>query len=102
MIPLPRSLAYDYGRDGPYLLLQASLCEQALALRAQSEQHEAATGGPLRAAMRHPTHLLFTWVNQLVRQSTTFGAPDQAVRFGDACSRCWPVWAHRFDAAIGQ
>lgn len=42
--------------------------QQALAIREQLEAFEKSRGGPLSGALRHKTHLLFTWLNDLVRQ----------------------------------
>jgi non-heme Fe2+,alpha-ketoglutarate-dependent halogenase len=41
---------------------------QAGALRKQLEEFERSQGGPLKGSLRHKTHLLFTWLNDLVRQ----------------------------------
>jgi hypothetical protein len=39
----------------------------AAALRARLEAFERETGGPLKGALRHKSHLLFTWLADLVR-----------------------------------
>lgn len=40
---------------------------QATELRQRLENFEREQGGPLKGALRHKTHLLFTWLNDLVR-----------------------------------
>jgi phytanoyl-CoA dioxygenase PhyH len=40
---------------------------EAAELRARLEQFEADEGGPLQGALRHKSHLLFTWLARLVR-----------------------------------
>jgi non-haem Fe2+, alpha-ketoglutarate-dependent halogenase len=42
---------------------------QAHALREQLETFERAQGGPLKGALRHKTHLLFPWLNELIRNT---------------------------------
>ena len=42
--------------------------DQAHALRERLEAFERTQGGPLKGSLRHKTHLLFTWLNDLVRQ----------------------------------
>ena len=41
--------------------------EEAIAYRRALERFEAASGGPLRGDLRHKSHLLFTWLGDLVR-----------------------------------
>ena len=41
--------------------------DAATELRRRLEAHEAATGGPLKGGLRHKTHLLFSWLGDLVR-----------------------------------
>ena len=56
-----------YRRDGFHFPLPVLSRAEAAALRARLETVEAAQGGPLKAAMRHKPHLLFPWLNELVR-----------------------------------
>jgi non-heme Fe2+,alpha-ketoglutarate-dependent halogenase len=42
--------------------------QQALAIRERLEEYERQSGGPLKGSLRHKTHLLFTSLNDLVRQ----------------------------------
>jgi ectoine hydroxylase-related dioxygenase (phytanoyl-CoA dioxygenase family) len=41
--------------------------EQANSLRMNLEEFERSHGGPLKGALRHKSHLLFSWLNDLVR-----------------------------------
>ena len=43
--------------------------EAALELRARLEQFERAQGGPLQGALRHKSHLRFTWLSDLVHNA---------------------------------
>ncbi|MGH7044092.1 MAG: phytanoyl-CoA dioxygenase family protein [Acetobacteraceae bacterium] len=56
-----------YRRDGFHFPLDILAQAEAAALRARLESVEAAQGGPLKASMRHKPHLLFPWLNELVR-----------------------------------
>lgn len=49
---------------------------QATALRARLEAFEAASGGPLKGAFRHKTHLLFAWLADLVHHDTILNAVE--------------------------
>ena len=49
---------------------------QAADLRARLEAYEAATGGPLKGAFRHKTHLLFAWLAELVHHATILDAVE--------------------------
>ena len=49
---------------------------QAAALRARLEAYEAASGGPLKGAFRHKTHLLFAWLADLVHHATILDAVE--------------------------
>jgi non-haem Fe2+, alpha-ketoglutarate-dependent halogenase len=40
---------------------------RALEIRARLEEFERSRGGPLHGSLRHKTHLLFPWLNELVR-----------------------------------
>jgi len=53
--------------------------EEAQRYRAKLEAHEAATGGPLKAAMRHQTHLLFTWADELIRHPAILDRVEELI-----------------------
>jgi non-heme Fe2+,alpha-ketoglutarate-dependent halogenase len=46
----------------------------ALELRSKLEAFERSSGGPLRGDLRHKSHLLFTWLADLVRESSIVDA----------------------------
>lgn len=56
-----------YHRTGYHFPLDILSPAEAAAARARLEATEAALGGPLKAAMRHKPHLLFPWLNALIR-----------------------------------
>ncbi len=56
----------QFKRDGYYFPVRAMPVAEALAVRAKLEAHEKRAGGPLKGALRHKSHLLFTWLWDLV------------------------------------
>ena len=56
----------QFEREGFYFPVRAMPNAEALAVRAKLEAHEKSAGGPLKGALRHKSHLLFTWLWDLV------------------------------------
>ena len=56
-----------YRRDGYVAPLRVMSEDAALALRARLEEAEAAAGGPLQGKLRFKPHLIFTFLDDLVR-----------------------------------
>lgn len=56
----------QYRQDGYFAPLRIMPSTQAASLRARLEAHERDAGGPLSGHLRHKTHLLFTWLWELV------------------------------------
>jgi non-haem Fe2+, alpha-ketoglutarate-dependent halogenase len=59
---------------------------EAAALRARLERFERETGGPLKGSFRHKSHLLFTWLAELVRHPRILDAVEDLYG-GDLL--CW-------------
>jgi non-heme Fe2+,alpha-ketoglutarate-dependent halogenase len=59
----------QYLLDGCVFPLRVISESDAMALRKQLEVFEANSGGPLRGDLRHKSHLLFSWLGDLVRES---------------------------------
>ena len=57
----------QFRRDGFYFPIRVLSPEEAAAYRARLEAVERAHGGPLGGELRHKSHLLFTWLNELIR-----------------------------------
>jgi ectoine hydroxylase-related dioxygenase (phytanoyl-CoA dioxygenase family) len=49
---------------------------QALAIRERLEAFERSRGGPLHGSMRHKSHLLFPWLNDLIRETRILDAVE--------------------------
>ena len=70
------SIGETYARDGYFFPLRAMSAQDAAEFRAKLEAHEKINGGSLQAGMRHQTHLLFTWADELVRHPKILDAVD--------------------------
>ncbi len=81
----PEQIA-TYHRDGCVFPIRVISRNDALALRNKLEAFEATTGGPLSGDLRHKSHLLFTWLADLVRETRIVDAV--ADLYGDDLL-CW-------------
>jgi non-heme Fe2+,alpha-ketoglutarate-dependent halogenase len=63
-----------YQRDGCVFPVRVMSEAQALELRHRLEAFERETGGPLKGDLRHKSHLLFTWLADLVRRDAIVDA----------------------------
>lgn len=68
-----------YRRDGYAAPIRAVGDEDARQLRRQLEAFEQAQGGPLAGDQRHKTHLLFTWLDALVRHPAILDAIESVI-----------------------
>ena len=59
----------QFWRDGCVFPVRVMPEAEALAIRRRLETFESENGGPLKGALRHKSHLLFTWLGDLVRNS---------------------------------
>lgn len=64
----------QYRRDGYVHPIRVMSVEDATAIRRRLEAYEASTGGPLKGNLRHKTHLLFTWLAEVVHHKTILDA----------------------------
>ncbi|MEP6608957.1 MAG: phytanoyl-CoA dioxygenase family protein [Burkholderiaceae bacterium] len=59
----------QFWRDGCVFPIRVMSEGEALEIRQKLEAYEAKSGRPLAGDLRHKTHLLFPWLNDLVRNS---------------------------------
>ncbi|MBC8118154.1 MAG: phytanoyl-CoA dioxygenase family protein [Burkholderiaceae bacterium] len=59
----------QFRRDGCVFPIRVMSEDEAFEIRGKLEAHEKRAGGPLAGDLRHKTHLLFPWLNDLVRNS---------------------------------
>ena len=60
----------QYREEGCVFPIRIMSETAATELRGRLEAFERRTGGPLQGDMRHKSHLLFTWLAELVRRSS--------------------------------
>lgn len=68
-----------YRRDGCYFPVPALSPKEVANFRSRLEEHEAKTGEPLQGNFRHKAHLLFTWVDELVRHPSIVDAAEDVL-----------------------
>ena len=57
-----------FWRDGCIFPIRVMSAADAAEIRSRLEEFERKTGGPLKGDLRHKSHLLFSWLGDLVRQ----------------------------------
>ena len=68
-----------YGRDGYCAPVRIMSAHEARKYRLALEAHEAKAAQPLQGNLRHKTHLLFTWADELVHHPTILDAVEDAI-----------------------
>mgnify|MGYP000496773409 CR=1 FL=1 len=68
-----------YRQEGYAAPIRAVSNADARTLRRQLEEFEQAQGGPLAGDQRHKTHLLFTWLDALVRHPAILDAVESVI-----------------------
>ena len=69
----------DFRRDGCVFPIRVLSAAEAAGYRARLEAHEAKTGAPLQGNLRHKTHLLFTWADELVHHPAILDAVSDVI-----------------------
>jgi non-heme Fe2+,alpha-ketoglutarate-dependent halogenase len=65
-----------YRDRGYHFPLDALSASEVADFRRSLEDYEAETGGPIRAEMRHRSHVLFTWIDEMVRHPKILDAME--------------------------
>ncbi|MCC7273804.1 MAG: phytanoyl-CoA dioxygenase family protein [Alphaproteobacteria bacterium] len=68
-----------YRRDGFYFPIRVLEPGEAADYRRRLEAFEAIEGGPLKGALRHKSHLLFTWLWELTRHPHVLDAVEDVI-----------------------
>jgi len=74
----PEAVAH-YRRDGYHFPIDILNPDEAAGYRERLEAQEAKLGGPMRGELRHKPHLLFTWLNDLVRHPRILDAVEDVL-----------------------
>jgi ectoine hydroxylase-related dioxygenase (phytanoyl-CoA dioxygenase family) len=69
----------SYRREGFYAPVRVFTADEARDFRRRLEAHEARSGAPLQGKWRVKTHLLFTWVDQIVHHPAILDAVEDVV-----------------------
>ena len=69
----------QYRRDGFYFPIRVMSVAEAAGYRRRLEAFEAGNGGPLTGALRHKSHLLFTWLWQLIHHPPILDAVESVL-----------------------
>ncbi len=64
---LSESEVASYRERGYHFPVNALSESEVAGFRKQLEDYEARTGGPIKGEMRHRSHVLFTWINEMIR-----------------------------------
>ena len=75
---LPEAAIAHYREHGYYAPIGALSAAEAGNIRRRLEAHETAHG-PLKGSMRHKSHLLFTWLDDLIRHSAILDAVEGVI-----------------------
>src|SRR6266705_5316521 len=76
---LSASALAQYHRDGFYVPIRVLSREEAAGYRRRLETYEAERGGAIGGELRHKTHLLFTWLDRLVRHPRILDAVEDVL-----------------------
>jgi len=93
---LSEALLADFRRDGYVFPVRVMPEEDALFLRDQLEATERAHGGALTGAYKHKPHLVYTWLDRLVRHPKILDAVE------DVLGPNLLVWASSFFIKNGR
>ena len=66
----------QYRQQGYVSPVRVMSAEKAESIRSQLEAFEKSQGGPLKGSMRHKSHLLFSWLADLVREEKILDAVE--------------------------
>jgi non-heme Fe2+,alpha-ketoglutarate-dependent halogenase len=65
-----------YRDRGYHFPIDALSAGEVADFRRKLEDYEAESGGPIRGEMRHRSHVLFTWINEMVRHPKILDAME--------------------------
>jgi hypothetical protein len=69
----------SYRRDGYYFPVDILSPAETAGYRAKLEAFERKSGGPIGGALRHKSHILFPWLNELVRHPKILDAVEDVL-----------------------
>src|ERR1700748_687287 len=69
----------DYRDRGYHFPIDALSPGEVADLRRKLEDYEAESGGPIKADMRHRSHVLFTWIDEMIRHPKILDAIEDVL-----------------------
>lgn len=57
----------SYRERGYHFPIEALSADEVAGFRGKLEDYEAASGGPIKGEMRHRSHVLFSWIDEMIR-----------------------------------
>jgi non-haem Fe2+, alpha-ketoglutarate-dependent halogenase len=68
-----------YRENGYHFPVNVLSEAEVAAFRGKLEDYEARTGGPIKGEMRHRSHVLFSWINDMVRHPKILDAVEDVI-----------------------
>lgn len=68
-----------YNTRGYHFPVDVLSAAEVTAFRRELEAYETSSGGPINGAMRHRSHVVFTWVNEMVRHPKVLDAVEDVL-----------------------
>jgi non-heme Fe2+,alpha-ketoglutarate-dependent halogenase len=68
-----------YQDRGYHFPIEALSATEVADFRRKLEDYEAASGGPIKGEMRHRSHVLFTWIDEMVRHPKILDAAEDVL-----------------------
>jgi chlorinating enzyme len=65
-----------YRRNGYHFPVDVLSAEEVAGFRRRLESYEAASGGPIQGEMRHRSHVLFSWIDEMIRHPKILDAVE--------------------------
>ena len=69
----------NYRERGYHFPVDALSQAEVAEFRGKLEDYEARTGGPIKGEMRHRSHVLFSWINDMVRHPKILDAVEDVI-----------------------
>ena len=73
---LSESEVETYRERGYHFPVDALSQSEVAEFRGKLEDYEARTGGPIKGEMRHRSHVLFPWINEMIRHPRILDAVE--------------------------
>ena len=68
-----------YRDNGYHFPIQALSADEVAGFRRKLEDYEAETGGPIKGEMRHRSHVLFSWIDEMIRHPKILDAVEDVL-----------------------